>query len=86
MSYKFNIQTKAIPYDVVSVLNYKRKDTQWEDATVQFVDVNIRDENEFKIEYRVILDRRSTGKSRGFPKGGAPIILTVSDNQIEKIR
>ena len=85
MSYKFSIQTKAIPNDKVSILNYKRKGIQWEDATVQFVDVNIKNENEFKIEYRVILDRRSTGKSRGYPKGDAPIILTVSNNQIEKL-
>lgn len=39
MSYKFNIQTKAIPGYKVSVLNYKKKGNQQEDASIQYVDI-----------------------------------------------
>jgi len=37
------------------------------------------------ISYRVILDRHTNTRNGEFLQGGAPIILTVSDNQIEKL-
>lgn len=54
-------------------------------AQVSIAYNNIIDESRFMISYRVILDRHTNTRNGEFLQGGAPIILTVSDNQIEKL-
>lgn len=61
--------------------NYKAKN-KWENGTVQWVRVGIDRNGNYTVSYRVLLDRRTTGRSRMFREGGAPIFLQCNTKQI----
>lgn len=65
------------------VKNYRRKPAEWENGTVRHVAAHIRPDGTYGVTYSVLLDRRTTGRSRMFPDGGAPIFLHVGDEAIE---
>lgn len=61
--------------------NYRAKN-KWENGTVQSVSAGFSADGNYSLQYRVLLDRRTTGRSRMFRNGGAPIFLTLRANQI----
>lgn len=65
------------------VQNYRSKYKDWELGTVTRVEAGFYRDGRYHVSYRVMLDRKTTGRSRMFPDGGAPMFLTVGENNIE---
>ena len=82
---KITIEPKALTNHKCMALNYKKRPARWEEGTVRGVEVGVSSDGSYSISYRVLLDRRTTGRSRMFRDGGAPIFITVGDDGIQKI-
>jgi hypothetical protein len=86
MSYTISVQIKVKEGDPCLAQNYRSVHKPWEPGKVHRVKVGIRDNLFYQVSYEVLLDRTTTGKSRMFPDGGAPIFLTVGDERIKAVR
>lgn len=81
-----SVTLKAMEDDRVTAKNNRIKNRyNWEEGLVHSVSVGIRKDGGYHTQYNVLLDRKTTGRSRMFPDGGAPIFVTVGDNGIQKI-
>lgn len=65
------------------VQNYRSKYKEWENGTCTRVEAGFYQDGRYSVSYHVMLDRKTTGRSRMYPDGGAPMFLTVGDNAIE---
>lgn len=83
MSTTININVKVMADSRCFALNYNRRPHAWEAGTVRSVRAGISKDGSYHVSYQVLLDRRTTGRSRMFPEGGAPIFITVGDDSIE---
>ena len=79
---KITINVKVLPDENCIVRNYCCRPAQWENGIVRDTEVGIRADGTYHVSYRVLLDRRTTGRSRMFPEGGAPIFVTGGDDGI----
>jgi len=77
------VKLKVLRDQPCYVLNYRRKPAIWEPATVQWVTAGFDAEGTARVSYQVMLERRTTGRSRFYPDGGAPMFLTVGDDGIK---
>ncbi len=76
---KIEIELKAIVDDKCSVVNYKSKHNPIETGRVIDVNVQVYKDGSYHVGYRVLLDRKSTGKGKGY------LFLHVGDDKITKI-
>jgi len=74
---KITVYVKALPDEKCIVRNYRCRPAKWENGIVRDTEVGIRSDGTYHVSYRVLLDRRTTGRSRMFRDGGAPIFVTV---------
>lgn len=79
------VNVKVMEGEDCIVLNYRAKPKQWEHGVVTRVGAGINKDGSYSVSYDVKLDRRTTGRSRMFPDGGAPIFLHVGDDGIEAV-
>ncbi len=82
--HKIEIQVECLPGDGCWALNYNLKPARWEHGVVCGVKAGISKDGSAHIAYSVILDRRSTGRSRMFHNGGAPLSITVGKDAIKE--
>lgn len=80
---KIQVDVKVMPHEKCIAKNYKTRLNRWENGTVTHVKA-ILISGKFYVQYRVLLDRKGTKKSKCYPNGGSPLILTVAYDGIEK--
>jgi hypothetical protein len=83
---KINVEIKCLPGDQCIARNYRRKPADWENGVCRSVSVGIRNDKSYHVSYEVLLDRKTTGRSRMFREGGAPLFITVGDEAISKAK
>jgi hypothetical protein len=71
-----NVNIKALFGDKVMVKNYRAKGDLWETGEVISVKCFIRKDKTYRMQYRVVLERRA--------KKGC-VFLTVGDDKINKL-
>ncbi len=82
---EIKVKVKALTGDKCNVVNYKSRYNTVETGTVMDVSVGINKDGSYRVAYRVLLDRKTTGRSRMFREGGAPLFLHVGDDKITKL-
>lgn len=82
---KVLIKLKACVGETVVVNNYRMKEDVWEEGEVKEVNVGINKNLAYKVQYSVLLHRRSLSKKRMYKDGGRPILLVVGDDKLKKI-
>jgi len=79
------VKLKCLPGDKCIALNYRCRPAQWENGVVISVTTRFREDSTYDTSYEVLLDRKTTTKSRFHPFGGASIFITVGDDAITRI-
>lgn len=78
---------KVVREEPCLVLNYRLRPNQWENGIVEDVTCHVTIDGHCVPQYRVrLVDRVTTNRSKYYPNGGKPLILTVGDSRIEKIK
>lgn len=72
-------KVKAVPGDQVIVRNYRKKGSPWENGEVRATEINVRDNGDTSVHYRVWIKRPGVGWSEGYA-------LEVGNEAIEKLK